>query len=70
VPVFFCEVFSGQCEKCGDATIAGRLHQLEGRSAQCRNEKGFLLSSDGDSYNGLAGVISRFSGDSFRKAQA
>jgi hypothetical protein len=47
---FFCnEVFSGEYQKCGGSTIAGRLQQLEDRRHQRRNEKGFFVSSDGDS---------------------
>jgi hypothetical protein len=47
---FFCnEVFSGKYEKCGDATIAERLQQLEDRRAQRRIEEGFFVSSAGDS---------------------
>jgi hypothetical protein len=47
---FFCnEVFSGEYEKCCGATIAGRLQQLEDRHNQRWNEKGFFVSSAGDS---------------------
>jgi hypothetical protein len=47
--IFFNEVFSGEYEKCGGATIAGRLQQLEDRHNQRRNQKGFFVSSAGDS---------------------
>jgi hypothetical protein len=54
VPVFCNEVFTGEYEVCGGATIAGRLQRLEDCRDQRRKEKGFLVSSDGDS--SLAGV--------------
>jgi hypothetical protein len=54
VPVFCNEVFSEEYEKCGAATIAGRLQQLEDRRDQRGNDKDFLVSPEGDS--SLAGL--------------